>query len=116
MNDFLPDAVREGLEAARRDALRRKDRLCVHDGNDVYRIQRFWEGGFSLDAGVADKLRGRVEIFDGARHLYQCLIVGSVPDGDEQVFEFKWLHPVPDAAPVDFVRPDVIPVGFIAGH
>mgnify|MGYP007005195565 CR=1 FL=1 len=112
----MPWAGRGGGEGAGGEGWRRKGRLCVHDGDDVYRIQRFWEGGFSLDAGVADKLRGRVEIFDGARHLYQCLIVGSVPDGDEQVFEFKWLHPVPYAAPVDFVRPDVIPVGFIAGH
>ena len=32
MNDFLPEAVRQGLDAARKEALKRKDRLCVHDG------------------------------------------------------------------------------------
>jgi hypothetical protein len=114
MNDILPEAIRIGLETARKDALKRKDRLCVHDGDDVYRVRRFWEGGFSLDQDVAEKLRGRVEIYDGARHLYQCLIVGSAVEGDERVFDFKWLHPVTDAAPVDFVRPDFVPAGLIA--
>jgi len=116
MNDFLPEAVRQGLDAARKDALRRTDRLCVHDGDNVYSVRRFWDAGFSLDLNVADKLRGRVEIYDGAQHLYQCLIVGSSVDGDERVFDFKWLHPVADAAPVDFVRPDFVPAGFIASH
>jgi len=104
------------LQAARKDAQRRRDRLCVHDGDDVYPVRRFWDDGFTLDAGVGDKLRGRVEIYDGVRHMYQCLIVGSVTEGDEQVFDFKWLHPVPDAAPVDFVRPDVVLAGLIADH
>tara|TARA_R110002110_G_scaffold86019_4_gene224442 strand:+ start:350 stop:838 length:489 start_codon:yes stop_codon:yes gene_type:complete len=114
MNDILPEAVRMGLEQARKASLRRKDRLCVHDGDDVYGIRRFWEGGFALDADVAEKLRGRVEIYDGARHLYQCLIVGSVIEGEERVFDFKWLHPVTDAAPVDFERPDFVPAGLLS--
>ena len=57
MNDFLPEAVRQGLEQARKASLRRKDRLCVHDGDDVYGIRRFWGDGFALDADVAEKLR-----------------------------------------------------------
>ncbi len=115
MNDFLPDAVRQGLDQARKASLRRKDRLCVHDGDHVYGIRRFWEGGFALDADVAEKLRGRVEIYDGARHLYQCLIVGSAVERDERVFDFKWLHPVTDAAPVDYERPGFVPAGLITG-
>lgn len=113
MNDFLPEAVRQGLDAARKEALKRKDRLCVHDSDNVYRIRRFWDAGFSLDIDVAEKLRGRVEIYDGARHLYQCLIVGSSVEGEERIFEFKWLHPVTDAAPVDYERPDFVPAGLI---
>jgi len=113
MNDFLPDAVRQGLEQARKTALRRSTRLCVHDGEEVYAIRRLWDGGFALDADVADKVRGRVEIYDGSRHLYQCLIVGSEKDGDERIFDFKWLHPVKETAPVDYEQPNFVPAGLI---
>lgn len=113
MSEFLPEAVRQGLKNARIAAMRRGDRMCVHDGDEVYRIRRFWNDGFSLDAGTADKLRGRVDIYDGPRHLYQCLVVGAVTEGEEQSFEFKWLTPVVDGPALDFVRPDVVPAGFI---
>ena len=42
MTYTLPKAVREGLQQARRTSLHRNSRLCVHDGDDVYRILRFW--------------------------------------------------------------------------
>ena len=113
MNDILPEAVRLGLEKARKSALHRGGRLCVHDGDDVFRILKFWDGGFSIDADIGDKLRGRVEIYDGARHLYQCLIVGSEVEGGVRNFEFKWLHPVADKAPVDFALPDFVPAGLL---
>lgn len=113
MNDFLPAAVREGLEAARKASIKRNDRLCVHDGEDVYRIRRFWADGLSIDARHGEKLRGRVEIYDGARHVYQCLIVNSRLEGDECIFDFKWLHPVVEQPAVDFVRPDVVPAGLL---
>ena len=114
MSEFLPEAVRKGLEDARKAALKLNSRLCVHDGDDVYRILRMWDGGFSLESGAADKLRGRVEIYDGARHLYQCLIVSSEDQGEQRVFDFKWLNPVNDQAPVDFVREGFTPAGFLA--
>ena len=113
MNDFLLTAVQEGLEAARKASLRRNDRLCVHDGEDIYRIRRFWADGLSLGAEHGDKLRGRVEIYDGSRHVYQCLIINARTDGDECIFEFKWLHPVADQPAADFVRPDAIPAGLL---
>ena len=116
MNDVLPEAVRIGLEKARKSALKSKGRLCVHDGDEVYRIHKLWDGGFSIDADVGDRLRGRVEIFDGARHLYQCLIVGSEVDGDLRVFDFKWLHAVADKAPVDFAQPDFVPSGLLTAN
>ena len=114
MNDFLPDAVTQGLEQARKTALRRSTRLCVHDGDEVYAIRRLWDGGFALDADVADRVRGRVEIYDGSRHLYQCLIVDSADEGEERVFDFKWLHPVSEKAPVDYEQPNFVPAGLIS--
>lgn len=114
MNDFLPEAVRAGLEQARKNAVRKSTRLCVHDGDEVYAIRKIWDGGFALDATVADKVRGRVEIYDGARHLYQCLIIGSFEEGAARVFDFKWLHPVTEIAPVDYEQPNFVPAGLIS--
>lgn len=113
MFEFLPAAVRQGLEEARKAALKRKDRLSVHDGDEVHRIRRLWDGGFALDLEGSDRLRGHVDIYDGPKHLYQCLVVSSVDDGDERVFEFKWLTPVADRPAADFVRPDFVPAGLI---
>ncbi|MFQ1699273.1 hypothetical protein ACJ5NV_01625 [Loktanella agnita] len=113
MYEFLPDAVRQGLEEARKAALKRKDRLVVHDGDNTHRIRRFWDGGFALDLEGSERLRGHVEIYDGPKHLYQCLVVSSVIDGDERVFEFKWLTPVANGPAADFERPDFVPAGLL---
>ena len=109
MIDILPEAIRKGLEEARKASLHRNDRLCVHDGDDVYRVLRFWDDGLSIDKKHGDQLRGRVEIYDGARHLYQCLIENGRTEEDEVVFDFKWLHPVAEQPAADFVRPDGAP-------
>lgn len=113
MYTFLPEAVRKGLEDARKAALRRKDRLSVRDGDATYRIRRLWDGGFALDLKGSDKLRGHVNIYDGPRHLYQCLVVSAVEDADERVFEFKWLTPVADRPAVDFVQNEFVPAGLL---
>lgn len=113
MNDFLPVEVREGLQAARKASLKRADKLCVHDGDDVYRIRRFWGDGLSIDATQGDKLRGRVEIYDGSRHVYQCLIVSSRLEHDEYIFDFKWLHPVSTAPAADFERQTDLPAALL---
>ena len=114
MIDHLPKEVRDGLQAARKASLKRNDRLCIHDGDDVFRIRRFWADGVSIDLKHGDKLRGRVEIYDGARHVYQCLIENGRTEGEECVFDFKWLNPVAERPAVDFVQPEVVPVGLIA--
>lgn len=113
MYRFLPEAVRQGLEEARKNALRRKGRLSVRDGDDSYRILRFWDGGFALDSQGSDRLRGHVDIYDGPRHLYQCLVVSSVEGDDERVFEFKWLTPVADRPAADFVQKDFVPAALL---
>lgn len=113
MSTHLPPAVHEGLRAARKAALYRNDRLCIHDGEEVYRIARFWADGLSVDADYADKLRGRVDIYDGARHLFQCLLEGGRVEGEECIFDFKWLNAVTDRPAVDFERARPAPVALI---
>lgn len=113
MFEMLPKDVRVGLEMARKQSLKRGDKLCVHDGDDVYRILRIWDDGFALDVKAAPNLRGRVDIYDGSRQLYQCLIIDSDVKGDERVFEFKWFNNVPDRPPADFVRDSNAPIALL---
>lgn len=113
MSSYLPEAVRKGLEDARKALLRRSNRLCVHDGDDVHRVLRLWETGFTLDSKDAPQLRGFVDIYDGSRHLYQCLIVASYEQQGERVYDFKWSTAVADRAALDFVRADDAPVALI---
>ncbi len=102
MSDYLPEAVRRGLEDARRAAQRRSSRLCIHDGDRVHRVLRLWETGFALDAEDAPVLHGFVDLYDGARHLYQCLVVNSTVEGGERLFEFKWSTAVSDRPALDY--------------
>ena len=113
MSDFLPKEVREGLEAARKANLLKNSRLRVHDGEDVFPVLRFWETGFSLDAENAPNLRGLVDLYDGSRHLYQCLIVASEEESGLMVYDFKRSTAAVDKAPLDFYRDENAPVALL---
>ena len=103
MSLFLPEAVRKGLEEARVALFGKSGRLCVHDGDNVFRVLRLWDGGFAVSAD-APPMRGFVDLYDGPKHLYQCLVFASREEGDERIFDFKWNTRVADAAPVDYPR------------
>lgn len=113
MLEHLPKDVREGLEAARKRDDKRRSRLRVHVGEAVHPILRIWETGFALDAATAPHLRGLVDIYDGSRHLRQCLIVASAEDGGEVICDFKWATEALDRAPLDFERNENAPVGLL---
>jgi hypothetical protein len=113
MLEFLPKEVREGLEAARQRDARRKSRLRVQVGEAVYPVLRLWEDGMALDAGLAPHLRGLVDVYDGSRHIFQCLIVASTAENGELVCEFKRSTPVTDRAALDFWKDENAPVGFL---
>lgn len=113
MSDYLPEAVRKGLEDARLAMMRRSGRLCVHDGDRVHRVLRLWDGGFALAAKDAPFLRGHVDLYDGSLHLYKCLVLHSHDAADERVYEFKWSTAVADRAAADFVRSEDAPRALI---
>ena len=114
MLEFLPKEVREGLEAARKRDLKRKARLRVEVGDAVYPVLRFWDNGFALDADFSPgKLRGLVDVYDGSRHVFQCLIVASSIENGELVCDFKRATAVTDRAPLDFWRRDDAPAGYL---
>ncbi len=110
---YLPEAVRSELKEARYAMLRRKARLCVLAGRRVFRVTRRWDGGFAILATDAPILHGFVDLYDGSRHICQCLVVASHEEAGEQIFEFKWTTPVASRPPLDFEVADVRPVALI---
>ena len=114
MLEFLPKEVREGLEAARKVDQKRKSRLRVQVGEAVFPVLRFWHDGFALDADFSPKrLRGLVDVYDGSRHVFQCLIMASALENGELVCEFKRATAVTDRAPLDYWRDEQAPVGYL---
>lgn len=113
MTDMLPKEVRAGLEEARKRDLRRRSRLRVMAGDAVYPILRFWETGFSLDADQVQHLRGLIDIYDGARHLYQSLIIASDVEHGELICTMKRSTMAHDTVPLDYVRDENAPVGYL---
>ncbi len=113
MTDYLPEAVRAGLEEARKRDLKRRSRLCVHAGEDVYPILRFWETGFALDAEQVATLRGSVDIYDGPRHLYNSLIVASDIENGELICTMKRSTLTQKGPALDYARDDDAPVGYL---
>lgn len=113
MDMHLPPDVQEGLDKARRAALLKSSRLTVEAGGVSYRILRAWPGGFAVEAADAVHLRWLVDLYDGPRHLSQCLIVAASEEGGELHFEYKRMTPVSNGQPVDFVRAPNAPVALL---
>ena len=113
MLEFLPKEVRDGLEAARVRASKRKSRLRVQVGAAVFPVLRFWDEGFALDASMTPNLRGLVDVYDGARHIFQCLIVASSVENGELICDFKRSTMVSDRAPLDFWRDENAPIAYL---
>ena len=113
MLSFLSKEVRDGLELARKGKERRKSKLRVQVGDAVFPVLRFWHDGFALDAALAPKLRGLVDVYDGSRHVFQFLIMASSEENGQRVYEFKRSTAVRDTAPLDYWRDDDAPVGYL---
>lgn len=113
MQEFLSKEVLAGLEMARKSADRKRSRLRLQVGEAVYPVLRFWHDGCVLDGKLSPRLRGLVDVYDGSRHIFQCLIVATSGDGDEITCEFKRLTPVSDKAPLDFWRDEAGPVAYL---
>jgi hypothetical protein len=113
MLEFLPKDVREGLDAARLRDQRKRSRLRVQVGEAVFPVLRFWDEGFALDASLTPNLRGLVDVYDGARHIFQCLIIASAQENGELVCDFKRSTMVADRAPLDFWRDENAPVALL---
>ena len=83
-------------------------------GGHDFTILRYWDEGFALNAQDAPNLRGLVDLYDGARHISQCLIVASAEDAGEMVYEFKRETMAYDQPALDYERDANAPIALIA--
>lgn len=113
MIEFLPKDVVEGLREAHLKKLVKQSRIRVHVGDDVYPVLKLWRDGFTLRSANTPKLRGLVDLYDGIRHMSQCLIVASEEEGDLIHYEFKRNTATADRAARDFVTEDNAPIALL---
>ena len=113
MTTFFSAEVQAGIDAARKKAMKQRHRLRVEADGQSVRVVRFLEHGFTLDAETAPKLRGLVDLYDGSKHLYQCLVVATDEEDGEMHYEFKRSTSVVDQAPLDYFRADPVPAGLL---
>lgn len=113
MGTFLSRDVQQGLDRARTDDLKRKSSFRVKFDSEVYPILKLWETGFVVSAEGVPHMRGLVDVFNGATHVYQCLIVASEEEHGEVHFEFKRNTVALDRAPLDFEQRQNAPVALL---
>lgn len=113
MSTFVPKEVQAGLDSARLQSLKAASRLRLSVDGVTYPVLRMWKTGFSMQAETP-KLRGYVDLYDGAIHLFQCLIVASDEEAGEMRYEFKRLTAVAEKPALDFVRAEDAPVALLS--
>ena len=113
MTTFLPKNIQDDLDAARIAAMKKTSRLRVVAGDEDHPVLRRWDRGFAVEADVVPKLRGLVDLYDGANHLAQCLIIASEEEAGEMRYEFKWAVEAHDKAPLDFYREPNAPIALL---
>lgn len=112
MTSFLPKDVLEGLHRARQLDMVKKSRIRIVVGDDIYPVIRLSEDGFALPID-APHLRGLVDLYEGSRHLAQCLIVASSEEDGEMRYEYKRRTEAADKAPLDFERAENAPIALL---
>jgi len=113
METVFSKEIQAGLDAARLAGLRKASRLRINVDGQVHPVLRMWKTGFAVAAEDAPHLRGLVDLYDGANHLFQCLIVAGEEEAGEMQYEFKRATAVAQSAALDFEKLANAPAGLI---
>jgi hypothetical protein len=111
---FLPTDVTLPRAGASVGKARRRPRIRVRAGGRDLEVLRFWETGFALAASDTPGLGGRVDLYDGARHLCRALVVASSEEDGERAYEIKYANRATEGAPpADFAHDSARPVALL---
>ena len=113
MEAVLSKEIQAGLDAARQASMRKASRLRIDLDGVIFPVLRMWKTGFAISKEDAPHLRGLVDLYDGANHLFQCLIVANEEDNGEMLYEFKRATPVTGQVPLDFEKSEHAPAALI---
>lgn len=113
MMEHLPEEIRRGLAAASGREARRRARFRIRVGGQEFPVLRLWAQGFELARADGRGLRGLVDLYDGSRHLSQCLIVASVDEGDTVRCDVKRSTAATDHAARDYAPEEGAPAGLL---
>ena len=103
MSTFLSKDVIAGLEAAQKADLRKKSRLRVESNKNSYPVLQLKKSGFCVEVERLHD-QGLVDLYDGDKHLKQCLIVASKEENGIVHFEYKRNTNTQTAAPRTFIK------------
>ena len=104
MSTFLSKDVLAGLEAAQKTSLKKKNRFRVEFNKNHFPVMRLTQNGFCVEAEMAPMIRGLVDLYDGDKHLKQCLIVASKEENGIVHFDYKRNMATQTSAPKDFFQ------------
>ena len=108
MSTFLSKDVLAGIEAAQKTSLKKKNRLRVEFNKNHFPVMWLTQNGFCVEAEMAPMIRGLVDLYDGDRHLKQCLIVASKEENGLVHFDFKRKTATQTSAPKDFYQESTV--------
>ena len=113
MEEVFSRDVQQGLEEARISRLRRRSRLRIDLDGRIIPVLDLGRTGFVVAREDAPSLRGLVDLYDGATHLFQCLIVASEEAGSEMHYEFKRATAISEKVPLDFEMAENAPIALL---
>ena len=104
MSTFLSKDVLSGIEVAQKTSLKKKNRLRVEFNKNHFPVMWLTQNGFCVEAEMDPMIRGLVDLYDGDKHLKQCLIVASKEENGVVHFDFKRKTATQNSAPKDFYQ------------
>ncbi len=116
MSTYISMAVQDALHQAHTSKMKHKNRLRVQIDDKFFPVLHMWNDGFAVEAITVPQLRGLVDLYEGSRHLSQCLIVAANEEYGEVRYDFKRSTAATEQPPVDFYRAPDAPAGLLPGQ